>query len=160
MLMPANTMAASKNFSEFSGLWFAIRPANRNWYFSQQALKMGVKVPGTKYSFWCERDIRGTNGTKWEKYGVKVLRCERAYCILTGSLRRLMFFKIKAPYSCFWPRLYTNCIVTVYSGTVTWSNCKLTASSGSKYINKSPGKKLFLQGLKLWLLFQNKSPTE
>ena len=32
---------------------------------------MGVKVPGTKYSFWCERDIRGTNGTKREKYGGK-----------------------------------------------------------------------------------------
>ena len=32
---------------------------------------MGVKVPGTKYSFWCERDIRGTNGTKCEKYGEK-----------------------------------------------------------------------------------------
>ena len=32
---------------------------------------MGVKVPGTKYSFWCERDIRGTNGTKREKYGEK-----------------------------------------------------------------------------------------
>ena len=37
----------------------------------QQALKMGVKVPGTQYSFWCERDIRGTNGTKREKYGEK-----------------------------------------------------------------------------------------
>ena len=32
---------------------------------------MGVKVPGTKYSFWCERNIRGTNGTKREKYGEK-----------------------------------------------------------------------------------------
>ena len=32
---------------------------------------MGVKVPSTKYSFWCERDIRGTNGTKREKYGEK-----------------------------------------------------------------------------------------
>ena len=29
---------------------------------------MGVKVPEIKYSFWCERDIRGTNGTKREKY--------------------------------------------------------------------------------------------
>ena len=38
---------------------------------SQQALKMGVKVPGTKCSFWCERNIRGTNGTKREKYGEK-----------------------------------------------------------------------------------------
>ena len=61
------------------GAWFAIRLANQNWgtFFpqeitiSQQALKMGVKVPGTKYSFWCERDIRGTNGTKREKYGEK-----------------------------------------------------------------------------------------
>ena len=34
---------------------------------------MGVKVPGTKYSIWCELDIRGTNGTKREKYsGVNV----------------------------------------------------------------------------------------
>ena len=32
---------------------------------------MGVKVPGTKCSFWCERKIRGTNGTKREKYGEK-----------------------------------------------------------------------------------------
>ena len=32
---------------------------------------MGVKVPGTKYSFWCERNIRGTNGTKREKFGEK-----------------------------------------------------------------------------------------
>ena len=32
---------------------------------------MGVKVPGTKYSFWCECDIRGTIRTKWEKYGEK-----------------------------------------------------------------------------------------
>ena len=32
---------------------------------------MGVKVPGTKYSFWCERNIRGTNGTKREKYAEK-----------------------------------------------------------------------------------------
>ena len=32
---------------------------------------MGVKVPGLKYSFWCERDIRGTNGTKREKHGEK-----------------------------------------------------------------------------------------
>ena len=32
---------------------------------------MGVKVPEMKYSFWCERDIRGTNGTKREKYGEK-----------------------------------------------------------------------------------------
>ena len=29
MLMPANTMAASKNVSEFYGAWFAIRPANQ-----------------------------------------------------------------------------------------------------------------------------------
>ena len=29
MLMPANTMAASKNLSEFYGAWFAIRPANQ-----------------------------------------------------------------------------------------------------------------------------------
>ena len=29
---------------------------------------MGVKVLGTKYSFWCERKIPGTNGTKREKY--------------------------------------------------------------------------------------------
>ena len=63
----------------FYGAWFAIRPANQNWgtFFpqestiSQQALKMGVKVPSTKYSFWCERNIRGTNGTKQEKYGEK-----------------------------------------------------------------------------------------
>ena len=40
-------------------------------YDSQRALKMGVKVPEIKYSFWCERDIRGTNGTKREKYGEK-----------------------------------------------------------------------------------------
>ena len=68
-------MAASKNLSEFYGAWFAIRPANQNWgtfppqdsTTSQQALKMGVKVPGTKYSFWCERNIRSTNGTKGEK---------------------------------------------------------------------------------------------
>ena len=33
MLMPANTMVASQNFSELYGAWFAIRPANRNWYF-------------------------------------------------------------------------------------------------------------------------------
>ena len=54
---------------KFYGAWFAIRPANQNWgtflpqesTISQQALKMGVKVPGTKYSFWCER----------EKYGEK-----------------------------------------------------------------------------------------
>ena len=32
---------------------------------------MGVKVPGIKCSFWCESDIRGTNGTKREKYGEK-----------------------------------------------------------------------------------------
>ena len=38
---------------------------------SQRALKMGVKVPESKYDFWCERDIRGTNGTKREKYGEK-----------------------------------------------------------------------------------------
>ena len=66
-------MAALQNISEFYGAWFAIRPANQNWGTgnSQQALKMGVKVPGTRYSFWCERDIRGTNGTKREKYGEK-----------------------------------------------------------------------------------------
>ena len=72
-------MAALQNISELYGAWFAIRPANQNWgtfcpqecNISQQALKMGVKVPGTKYSFWCERDIRGTNGTKGEKYGEK-----------------------------------------------------------------------------------------
>ena len=72
-------MAAQQNISELYGAWFAIRPANQNWgtFFpqestiSQQALKMGVKVPGTQYSFWCERDIRGTNGTKREKYGEK-----------------------------------------------------------------------------------------
>ena len=29
MLMPANTMAASKKCSEFHGVWFAIRPANQ-----------------------------------------------------------------------------------------------------------------------------------
>ena len=29
MLMPANTMAASKNLFEFYGAWFAIRPANQ-----------------------------------------------------------------------------------------------------------------------------------
>ena len=70
MLMPVNTMAASKNLSEFYGAWFAIRPANQNWYFFlQQALEMGVKVLGTKYSFWCERKIPGTIGTKREKYG-------------------------------------------------------------------------------------------
>ena len=38
---------------------------------SQQALKMGVKIPEIKCSFWCECDIRGTNGTKREKYGEK-----------------------------------------------------------------------------------------
>jgi len=72
-------MAALQNISEFYGAWFAIRPANQNWgpFFpqestiSQQAPKMGVKVTGTQYSFWCERDIRGTNGTKCEKYGDK-----------------------------------------------------------------------------------------
>ena len=72
-------MAALQNISESYGAWFAIRPANQNWgtFFpkestiSQQALKMGVKVPEIKYSFWCEREIRGTNGTKREKYGEK-----------------------------------------------------------------------------------------
>ena len=72
-------MAALQNISEFYGAWFAIRPANQNWgtfspqesTISQQALKMGVEVPGLKYSFWGERDIRGTNGTKCEKYGEK-----------------------------------------------------------------------------------------
>ena len=72
-------MAALQNISELYGAWFAIRPANQNWgtFFpqestiSQQALKMGVKVPEMKCSFWCERDIRGTNGTKREKYGEK-----------------------------------------------------------------------------------------
>jgi len=29
---------------------------------------MGGKVPEMKCSFWCERDIRGTNATKGEKY--------------------------------------------------------------------------------------------
>ena len=32
---------------------------------------MEVKVPEMKCSFWCECDIRGTNGTKHEKYGEK-----------------------------------------------------------------------------------------
>jgi len=72
-------MPALQNISEFYGAWFAIRPANQNWgtFFpqdsttSQQALKMGVKVPGTQDSFWCERGIRGTNGTKREKYAEK-----------------------------------------------------------------------------------------
>jgi len=32
---------------------------------------MGVTFPEMKYSFWCERDISGTNGTKREKYGEK-----------------------------------------------------------------------------------------
>ena len=32
---------------------------------------MGVKVCEIKCSFWCECDIRGTNGTKREKYGEK-----------------------------------------------------------------------------------------
>jgi len=32
---------------------------------------MGVKVPEIKYDFWCERDIRGTHGTKSKKYGEK-----------------------------------------------------------------------------------------
>ena len=37
MLMPANTMAASQNFSEFYGAWFAIRPANQKFeLFSPQ----------------------------------------------------------------------------------------------------------------------------
>ena len=42
MLMPANTMAASQNYSEFYGAWFVIRPANQKWEpFSP------MKVPGT-----------------------------------------------------------------------------------------------------------------
>ena len=69
-------MAALQNISELYGAWFANRPANQNRgtfspqesTISQQALEMGVKVPEMKSSFWCERDMRGTNGTKREKY--------------------------------------------------------------------------------------------
>ena len=40
-------------------------------YHLSAGTKNGGKVPGTQYSFWCERDIRGTNGTKREKYREK-----------------------------------------------------------------------------------------
>ena len=60
---------------------------------------MGVKVPEIKYDFWCERDIRGTNGTKREKYGEKysgvnaarvtcfILVCSISICFLRVSLK-------------------------------------------------------------------------
>ena len=86
-------MAALQNISEFYRAWFAIRPANQNWgtFFpqestiSQQALNMGVKVPGMKSSFWCERDIRGTNKTKREKYGEKYSGVNTALGALGGD---------------------------------------------------------------------------
>ena len=46
---------------------------------------MGVKVPEIKYSFWCERNIRGTNRTKREKYGEKYSGVNAAIAI--GMLR-------------------------------------------------------------------------
>ena len=69
-------MSAPHNIFTVVRAWFAIRPANQHWgtfhpqesTISQQALKMGVKVPEIKYDFWRERDISGTNGTKREKY--------------------------------------------------------------------------------------------
>ena len=72
-------MVSPHNIFTVVRAWFAIRPANQHWgtfhpqksTLSQQALKMGVKVPEMKYDFWCERDIRGTHGTKREKYGEK-----------------------------------------------------------------------------------------
>ena len=52
IIMLANTMAASKNFFEFYGAWFGIRPANQKLVLFlprivpplQQALIMGVNV--------------------------------------------------------------------------------------------------------------------
>ena len=77
MLMPANTMAASQNFSELYGAWFAIRPANQKLeLFSPQ--ESTCSLAGTEKggkvlmnSFWCERKIPGNIGTKREKYGEK-----------------------------------------------------------------------------------------
>ena len=83
-------MAALQNISELYGAWFAIRPANQHWgtfhpqesTISQRALKMGVKVPEMKCSFWCECDIRGTNGTKREKYGEKYSGVNAAFVVI------------------------------------------------------------------------------
>ena len=78
-VMSANTMAASQNFSEFYGAWFAIRQANQKLeLFSPQestcslaGTEKGEKFSWTKFSFWCELKIPGTIGTKREKCGEK-----------------------------------------------------------------------------------------
>ena len=52
---------------------------------------MGVKVPEMKCSFWCEHDIRGTNGTKREKYGEKYSGVNAAN-ETQAFLRNVLFF--------------------------------------------------------------------
>jgi len=59
----------SPSQSALGHFWGTFHPQKST--LSQLALRMGVKVPKIKYDFWCERDIRGTHGTKREKYGGK-----------------------------------------------------------------------------------------
>ena len=46
---------------------------------------MGGKVPEMKFSLWGERDIRGTNVTKREKYGEKYSGVKAANGALGGD---------------------------------------------------------------------------
>ena len=65
----ANANANNANASKYNGGFTKVlRGVVCN---SPSQLKMGIKVPGTQYSFWCERKIRSTNGTKRGKYGEK-----------------------------------------------------------------------------------------
>ena len=55
---------------------------------------MGVKVPEIKYDFWCECDIRGTKGTKREKYGEKYSDVNAALALLCLVFYWLFWFQV------------------------------------------------------------------